>query len=1282
MATILQQPDQYSFAGNIKNIIVSTEVRIIFKLKHGTEVLFESSYDPDLNDKVEIDIKKIVQDTLSSSVPGIGEIITRDFPLFSFSIDTEAEISFYAFDGGIDSTISSSWFAENFLTWQPQTSYVTWNQPQFLSYIALQSCILKIKGYFSDDTNQIVIFGDFTINKINIANLQFSTLPTKFANKQPQYIDIWTENAQGARLSYIQRFVLKNSTTDDNSFLFKNSLGGWDSVVFNGLIKNEGASDVKTYAQEDTANEYQVDLIEKYSKNTGYFLSDKHRIWIAEFFKTSERYFLSHRSVFEKITVLSSSLNSQKGNPSSYSFAFSLSRTTKYLNLSRVDIPEAPLEIVDPAGELFFLAPRLVEFPSYSDDDGLIPIQSPYIQSWFKISKTQLKSEIKQSIMIDPAFSQYVLPKASDTVLGGIKVGSNLSIDPDGTLHAQNSYSLPVATIASLGGVMIGSNISVSAQGVISVAAPYVHPDSHPASMIVSDTLRRFITDTQISNYDTAYNARHTHGNKSNLDTINQGLSKTSNVQFNNIIADSSIAFYGDVGSGSVPVGSLLDLSDIDPSLATAITGSPLVKLASGKWGPGNILIDLSNYFNKTDSDSRFAFKSHSHDYVSPTTFNSHTGDTVKHLTAAERTAWNGKEPALGNPDVDGKILSSSGGVRSWVNRYVLPVAAAAMLGGVMIGSNISVNAQGVISVAAPYSHPASHAASMIDTDATRRFISDAQLSNLADAYNLRHSHGNKANLDSINQDLSQTSNVKFNNLIADGSIGFYGGVGSGITPVASLLDLSDIDASISTAATGTPLVKLSNGKWGAGSISIDLSNYFNKTDADARYAFKSHSHDYISPTTFNGHTGDNIKHITGTERTNWNAAYGWGNHANGGYVTKSNVIYSDLNGLYDSGFYYLNGATGMNSPVGYIEGNILHLTYNNTTTYNAQLFVSHSSPSHIFFRKQYSGTWLGWKEFYHSGNIDTIKSDLALGSNAYTSTAFLPLTGGILSGALVMPSFDRGFEVNYSGGISFFLDEINAGALGGTGSLYLGNRRTNQVYVRGANVVIGADNIEAYAIRNQNSAAQTGTLWINGVIRSNAFFQLGTTTTMFMGVGGDITGGLTSSDLLLYNTGGNLNLWATGGVGLTIAASTGLATFSSSVSALNFKIGNNYYRTNNSYLELQTAGDEICIGGSATNMYINYRAATGGTPTGWIWMNGVGGYASFDVGGLYAHGRIYSSSYIEAASYLKGTSVKLGTWEIKENASGELEFIQSGTLRFKGTSLGLVSQKTVAFYD
>jgi len=89
-----------------------------------------------------------------------------------------------------------------------------------------------------------------------------------------------------------------------------------------------------------------------------------------------------------------------------------------------------------------------------------------------------------------------------------------------------------------------------------------------------------------------------------------------------------------------------------------------------------------------------------------------------------------------------------------------------------------------------------------------------------------------------------------------------------------------------------------------------------------------------------------------------------------------------------------------------------------------------------------YSGTAAGYLAFDSSGNVITVAGVAA------TDNTKLPLAGGTMTGALVAAAGDRGFEVNASGGISLYSNEINAGALGGTGTIYLGWRRTTQVNV------------------------------------------------------------------------------------------------------------------------------------------------------------------------------------------------------------------------------------------
>ena len=78
--------------------------------------------------------------------------------------------------------------------------------------------------------------------------------------------------------------------------------------------------------------------------------------------------------------------------------------------------------------------------------------------------------------------SPYTLPTASDAVIGGIRVGNNLSIDANSILSVP-SYTLPISSDAVIGGIRVGANLSIT-DGVLS-APPYT-PYTLP---IASDTV-------------------------------------------------------------------------------------------------------------------------------------------------------------------------------------------------------------------------------------------------------------------------------------------------------------------------------------------------------------------------------------------------------------------------------------------------------------------------------------------------------------------------------------------------------------------------------------------------------------------------------------------------------------------------------------------------------------------------------------------------------------------------------------------------------------------------
>lgn len=64
---------------------------------------------------------------------------------------------------------------------------------------------------------------------------------------------------------------------------------------------------------------------------------------------------------------------------------------------------------------------------------------------------------------------QYVLPKASQSTLGGVKVdGSTITVDENGVISGSSAYTLPTATTSRLGGVKVdGSTITVDSDGTL-----------------------------------------------------------------------------------------------------------------------------------------------------------------------------------------------------------------------------------------------------------------------------------------------------------------------------------------------------------------------------------------------------------------------------------------------------------------------------------------------------------------------------------------------------------------------------------------------------------------------------------------------------------------------------------------------------------------------------------------------------------------------------------------------------------------------------------------------
>jgi hypothetical protein len=102
-----------------------------------------------------------------------------------------------------------------------------------------------------------------------------------------------------------------------------------------------------------------------------------------------------------------------------------------------------------------------------------LPIASATVLGGIKVGNN-LSINVTTGVL-DATFT-YTLPTASTTVLGGVKVdGVTITIDANGVISGANTYVLPTATSTILGGVKIGAGVTITS-GVISVSTNYEAP--------------------------------------------------------------------------------------------------------------------------------------------------------------------------------------------------------------------------------------------------------------------------------------------------------------------------------------------------------------------------------------------------------------------------------------------------------------------------------------------------------------------------------------------------------------------------------------------------------------------------------------------------------------------------------------------------------------------------------------------------------------------------------------------------------------------------------------
>ena len=394
---IIIKPDNISLVGSMKRVVVSTKEEITFILSYAENgaPIVQHTYTPDGHGRIEISLEDIIAPLLYFELQDIESAYLQNHIARGFKVTIRYEgektkaFTFTAIRAGVDRLADSAenFLKGNFLTWQPSVKPVTYNTPEFLTYYALTEGFVKCVGYHTERIVGLVKGDEKTI--ANLQKNKAQTIPVQYAIMAklfgflPEYYDVWVEDTEGKRLTYIQRYYASDIRSEEEQWiLFENSLGGIDTFRAYGDTTFTAKHTHNIAEIENDAEEYRVDTTREYKKNTGH-LNKEERRWLLDFFPSLGKYVYIDNYVRRIVVTDSEASYEAKELPSNFEFTFKYADARPYLNLRRSAVPAKMMDIKVPELGSFTIAPRLVEFQRLNLSSGaLFPVQNPYADEW------------------------------------------------------------------------------------------------------------------------------------------------------------------------------------------------------------------------------------------------------------------------------------------------------------------------------------------------------------------------------------------------------------------------------------------------------------------------------------------------------------------------------------------------------------------------------------------------------------------------------------------------------------------------------------------------------------------------------------------------------------------------------------------------------------------------------------------------------------------------------------------------------------------------------------
>ncbi len=213
------------------------------------DIVFSGSYAPDFLGEIWLDYGDLYGAYLNTVMPGSATTIVQSanigyFHLFvadsAGNVIQDSALKWYVFNGMLNASLPfETWSQQNFLTNQPLEKPTTFDSPEYLTFLDLDTPAgRKVKVIFypksgGNETRQLTTTNIGGCYSVNVSYAIVIRLANHLSSYYKGYYDVILTDSSNNELAR-QRYIYQERSGKEHYFLFVNALGGVDTMICDG----------------------------------------------------------------------------------------------------------------------------------------------------------------------------------------------------------------------------------------------------------------------------------------------------------------------------------------------------------------------------------------------------------------------------------------------------------------------------------------------------------------------------------------------------------------------------------------------------------------------------------------------------------------------------------------------------------------------------------------------------------------------------------------------------------------------------------------------------------------------------------------------------------------------------------------------------------------------------------------------------------------------------------------------------------------------------------------